>query len=963
MTEWASRAGTLPFRGLFRVLSFADDGTPDRSNRSQRAAARSLTEIPDRLGAALAGRYAIERKLGQGGMATVYLARDLKHDRRVALKVLRPELAAILGADRFLAEIKTTANLQHPHILPLHDSGEADGLVYYVMPYVEGESLRERLDREHQLPVDEAVRIATEVADALEYAHERGVIHRDVKPENVMLQGGHALVADFGIALAASRGDGATRMTETGMSLGTPAYMAPEQALGQRDITAGADVYALGCVLYEMLSGEPPFAGPTAQAIVARVMTEAPRSLTAQRHTVPENVDAAVTKALEKLPADRFATASAFAAALRDRTFTANAGVAGSRAGRGRRTTTLAGAPGSARLLARGAPWTIAVVAVVVAGVVLLRPRPAAPVIRYALTLPPGEAPDPSLRVLPSPDGSLLLFAGAATGPNAPGGSSAAPVLGTETPQLWLKRRDRYGATPLPGTVGAWNATFSPDGRWIAFIQDGVVEKLAVDGGLPTVLGDSAALGQPGLAWLADGTIVYVDQSANALRRVADTGGSRSVRLISDSVQISEPHALPGNRGLLFVRCANVLCSRQDVWVMDLHSGEKRLLVTGAILAQYLPTGHLLCARRDGVAFVVPFGLRSLSLRGSPVTVLDSISEGPAYPLLAVSRSGTMVMRRGAGGQPDVGEYQMVWVDRSGRTSPIDMGGPLNIDPGGRNPGWALSPDGTRLAIGLLTAAGGNIWVKQLPAGPLSRVTFDSAADLRPRWTPDGRAITFVTGGGELRRVMADGTGTEQVVARDPGGVFEGAVSPDGQWVVVRIRGGLGSQSRAIVGFRHGDTKAVPLIESASADDNAFRISPDGHWIAYESNETGRREIYVRPFPNTNAGKWQASTDGGYAPLWAPDGRELFFVDARRRMTAVPFTSGPVPRFGSPTVLFALPEDIYLWASDYYTPFDISPDGQRFIMAQRIAGSAPTSTPFIVTENWFSELRRELAGK
>src|SRR5262245_57350408 len=249
-------------------------------------------------------------------MATVYLAHDVRHDRKVAIKVLRPELSAILGADRFLAEIKTTANLQHPHILGLHDSGEAGGHVFYVMPYVEGESLRDRLRREHQLPVDDAVRITREVADALDYAHRHHVVHRDIKPENILLHDGRALVADFGIALAVSRSDGGTRMTETGMSVGTPHYMSPEQAMGEREITPKADVYALGCVLYEMLTGEPPFTGPTAQAIIARVMTETPRSLTMQRRTIPPHIEAVVWKALEKLPADRFASAAAFAEAL-----------------------------------------------------------------------------------------------------------------------------------------------------------------------------------------------------------------------------------------------------------------------------------------------------------------------------------------------------------------------------------------------------------------------------------------------------------------------------------------------------------------------------------------------------------------------------------------------------------------------------------------------------------------------
>src|SRR5512138_2220747 len=265
-----------------------------------------MTEPRVRLAAALSDRYRIERELGQGGMATVYLAHDLKHRRRVAIKVLRPELAAVIGADRFLREIRTIATLQHPHILGLIDSGQMDGTAYYVMPFVDGESLRDRLRREKQLPVAEAVRIAGEVAAALDYAHRHGVIHRDIKPENVLLHDGAALVADFGIALAVSSAGGGSRMTETGMSLGTPHYMSPEQAMGEREITGRSDVYALGAVTYEMLVGEPPFTGPTAQAIVAKVMSAEPAALSAQRRSVPPAVEDAVLMALSKLPADRF---------------------------------------------------------------------------------------------------------------------------------------------------------------------------------------------------------------------------------------------------------------------------------------------------------------------------------------------------------------------------------------------------------------------------------------------------------------------------------------------------------------------------------------------------------------------------------------------------------------------------------------------------------------------------------
>jgi serine/threonine-protein kinase len=274
-----------------------------------------VSTVPDHLAAALADRYRLERELGQGGMAMVYLAEDLKHHRQVAIKVLRPELAAALGPDRFLREIQTTANLRHPHILPLYDSGESAGFLYYVMPYVEGVSLRERLNRDRQLPIADARRIAREVADALGYAHGRGVIHRDIKPENILLERGHAVVADFGIARALSTA-GADKLTQTGMAIGTPAYMSPEQSVGERDLDGRSDLYALGCVLYEMLAGEPPYSGPTAQAIIAKRFREPVPQVSTLRETVPPALQVTLNRLLAKAPADRFATAEEFSVAL-----------------------------------------------------------------------------------------------------------------------------------------------------------------------------------------------------------------------------------------------------------------------------------------------------------------------------------------------------------------------------------------------------------------------------------------------------------------------------------------------------------------------------------------------------------------------------------------------------------------------------------------------------------------------
>src|SRR5688500_9391275 len=462
-----------------------------------------MAEITEHLSTAFADRYRIERRLGEGGMATVYLAEDLKHGRKVALKVLRPELGGVLGADRFLQEIKTTARLQHPHLLPLYDSGMTPaahgvgtGLLYYVMPYVEGETLREKLDREQQLGVDEAVNIATEVADALQYAHDQGVIHRDIKPENILLRNGRAFVADFGIALAVSAAAGG-RMTETGLSLGTPHYMSPEQATAETHIDNRSDIYSLGSVLFESLTGEPPHTGPSAQAIILKIVTDVPRPVRELRKSVPPHVAAAVAMALEKLQADRFDSAKAFAEALHDPAFTWPVV----------HTTTVGAAGLASRRVFLPALLAATLLTVALATWGWIRPSRTTSVARYSTTVGVTGALDGitcGLEAALSPDGASLVFRSPLTGPG----------------QLYIKRRDEVVARPLAGTEGGSGPFFSPDGAWIGFVADGQLQRIPSLGGPSLKLADSVNPTCNRGAWLEDGSIVYYDAATRTLRHL-----------------------------------------------------------------------------------------------------------------------------------------------------------------------------------------------------------------------------------------------------------------------------------------------------------------------------------------------------------------------------------------------------------------------------------------------------------
>ncbi len=620
----------------------------------------------DRLNAALEGRYAIERELGEGGMATVYLADDLKHERKVALKVLKPELAAVVGAERFLAEIKTTANLQHPHILPLFDSGEADSFLFYVMPYVEGETLKDRIGREKQLPVDEAVRIASAVAEALQHAHDRGVIHRDIKPGNILLQDGQPVVSDFGIALGVGSAGGA-RLTETGLSVGTPFYMSPEQATGDQHVGPPSDTYSLAAVLYEMLTGDPPYSGSTAQAVLGKIIQGALVSATQIRNTVPPNVDAAIRKALEILPADRFRAAQDFAKALADPGFRHGVDVA-------------AGAPGSRGLWN---PLSVAVSAVAAAALLWIAvtaiPRNGEAPTEQAVIRVPFDATASSILIrnyVLSPDGSMLAYRNALR-----------PIT--------LIDMDTGLERTLPGTeeanpIGSY--FFSPDGRQLAYSTATGIFRMSVDGGAAISVRAEPEAGMTGPLlshWDASGFLYY--STLQGMYRVRE---QEEPELLMNESALSARNAwpLPGGREVLYT--ANVLGTQvSEVRILDTETGETRLLIEDGFDGRYLPTGHLIYGRFDGSVVAVPFDVE-LGEPGVAVPVIDSVAiDGTGKFQLTTSSDGTMIHTVGRGPLLSAREGTLVFVQSDGTIQPS------TIAPGNNFLGADLSPDGRHLAF------------------------------------------------------------------------------------------------------------------------------------------------------------------------------------------------------------------------------------------------------------------------
>ncbi len=868
-----------------------------------------------RLTTALSDRYEIERELGHGGMAIVYLANDVKHDRKVALKVLRPELAAVIGAERFLQEIKVTANLQHPHILPLHDSGEADSFLFYVMPYVQGESLRDLLDREKQLGIEEAVTFTTQVASALDYAHRHEVIHRDIKPDNILIHDGQALVADFGIALAVSHA-GATRMTETGLSIGTPQYMSPEQAMGDREIDARSDVYSLGAVLYEMLTGDPPYTGSTAQAIVAKVITEKATSVSVTRDTVPDHVAGAVDTALAKLPADRFHTAAEFSQAL---------------VGRGPMVVSAQSAGQEVQQAPTARParmaWAVAGVMTLVAGILAITTLREAgsnsqPAIHATLQMTPPVylgTWKPAFSV----DGRLLVVEGVVDGQS----------------QIFVRRLDENAFHPISGTEQGGGPFLSPDGAWVGFTsrRDDKLMKVRVAGGSPVELAE-AQFG--GGNWGVDGTIVYTMSYLSGLWRTTEDG-AEAIEITTPDPARRElahwwPQILPDGEHVLFTNFSTPIDSAR-LEVVSLKTGKRTILVDGAVSGRYVPSGHLLFARDESIR-AVRFDLGRLEVIGSAVPVVEDVAMDPSdgLALFAVSHSGHLAYVKASVALPD---RDMVWVDRRGLETATSLQGQAYAN-------VMLSPDGTRAALALWDGIDQDVWIHDFDRELKTRLTFEAARGFDPLWTPDGQRVIYRAERPvfDLYWLDVDGSqGAEPLLVSDTD-KSPGSISLDGR-ILAYTKSVPGGGEIWLLPLE-GEVREPRLYLATDHDLGSPRFAPNGKWIAYTSDESGRNEVYLQSYPDQTIKKRQVSTNGGGAWAWTKGGREFIYGQGDSVM-AVPVNQ-ETGNTGRPVLLFR----------GEYGNGDVTADGERFLLIKTPNVQRPRRVEIVL--NWLDELQREV---
>jgi eukaryotic-like serine/threonine-protein kinase len=806
-----------------------------------------------RLSAALAERYTVLRELGQGGMATVYLAHDLRHERDVAIKVLHPDLAAALGGDRFLSEIKTTARLQHPHILPLLDSGAADGLLYYVMPYVTGETLRSRLQRERQLGVDEALRIAREVADALGAAHALGIVHRDIKPENILLQGGHALVADFGIAIAVQSASSA-RMTQTGLSLGTPQYMSPEQAMGDRAIDLRADLYALGAVTYEMLTGDAPFTGSSVQAIVAKVLTEKPTPIHTTRDTVPEHVESAVMMALSKLPADRFADTRAFSEALAGRATVVQSGA---------RPAVQRGT-GSRERLAWGIAALVTLVTLVL-GATLLQQRSAT-----------GSAA-PLVADIVAPSNCTII-------PGANGGHSQLSPDGTHlamisrcdtTISLWVRSLVTGSEQEVAGTADASYPFWSPDSRSIGYFQAGRLKRVDLANGVVRDL--AAAPNGRGGSWSRQDSIVFAPDLRGGLHIVSAGGGDAPLRipLVTDSAATwhhRAPSLLPSGKSVLLISLQpGARASR--LGIARLTGGPPRVLLEGVTAATW-SQGHLFYVK-GGVIFAHPFDDNAETFTGPPVTVIGGVTEALNRFLgeFTIAQTGRLALLPAAEPRSRFGWFN----PRTGAFAEV-----LTPDRYGIA---ALSPDGRTLAVFRQSDrdSEARLWLRDLEDGQWlqTEVVSDQQSTVLTWSRAPQRLNVMLAQAAETAVYEADGTRLRDVrsTITRPFGAF----SADGRVI-------LGEQQVAGTGWDivrvtvEGDSiRSEPLLVRPG-DEYLARLAPSGSTFSYIALPEGRVQVASVDRPAASRVAWPSSARDHE---WSSDGRTLYVVTQQSGLFAI----------------------------------------------------------------------------
>jgi len=862
--------------------------------------------VNETLERALSDRYTIERELGRGGMATVYLATDARHHRKVAVKVLHPELSAVIGSDRFLKEIEVTASLQHPHILPLFDSGDAAGQLYYVMPFIDGETLRARLDREKQLPIDDAIRIASEVASALEYAHRHRVVHRDIKPENILLHDGSALVADFGIALAVQDA-GSERMTQTGLSLGTPQYMAPEQAMGDRSVGHRADIYALGAVTYEMLVGEPPFTGTTTQAIVAKLVTDEPVPPSRQRRSIPAALERAVLRALEKLPADRWPSAQAFADAM-----TATGTAARPAATNGR----------------RGAPWgwIAAAAASALAAWGWLRSSPSAPALppsQLSIVAAGAGVPGSGRHLDISSDGERVVFttfAGALT-------------MGT------LQPLDRPDPVPLASLSGGIDLHFAPDGRFIYFgdVGHSQLRRVSIEGGAPVPI--RGVPSSPFIADAPDGSMWLSTASFDLFRIAPDGKVEQRLSNVRPKLTVVVMQIFRDGRSAL---AKDFSTADGQLFVLDLESGGLTPLLDFPVVEARYAAGHLVYVRADGSMYAIAFDADKHAPTGAAVQIAENVSlTGSGIAQFAMASNGTIVYTPA---QP----REVMLVDRSGNAAPLSIERRNFHMP-------RFSPDGNTIALDFPSLDGRDVWTLDRASSALSRVTSDHDGH-DPVWSRDGRELFYTSirrGGAFGVYRTRPGSGVTTKVAVDGRLSFTGVPLPDGRSLIAQAIDMHPGSHNDIV--RIDSAGRITPIIAQPQDEGYVDVSPDGHWLAYASALTGRYEVYVRSL-DSDADQTQVSTSGGSEPIWSRDGRELFYraeIDGHVRLVVATLDRTPALRVSARRTLFSVDE---YDAAQPHANYDVSPDGKSFVMIHR----APVGRLTVIQN--LPELVRRLGG-